>query len=139
MLSACIRGVTVVYLDYNIRRKRKGKPQEIEARKATGLRPRVNFFHHSRIWIKSERTVSRAAETVTEKKIMKSYGFFIESILNTFKKSLISVSVQGVRGQSMVEYTLIFVAFALGVVYFIARARTGFTGHFNSAVAHILQ
>ncbi|MFA5116752.1 MAG: hypothetical protein WC486_05665 [Candidatus Omnitrophota bacterium] len=70
---------------------------------------------------------------------MNSYGFFIKSFYGTLKERLMIISIQGVRGQSMVEYTLIFIAFALGVVYFIARAKTGFTGHFNSAVAHILQ
>jgi len=129
----------MLYLDYDIKRERKGKPQEIGARKATGLRSRVKFFDRICVEVNSERTVSRAAETVTEKRAMNSYGFFIKSFYGTLKERLMIISIQGVRGQSMVEYTLIFIAFALGVVYFIARAKTGFTGHFNSAVAHILQ
>ncbi len=123
----------MLYLDYDSKRERKGKPQEIEARKATGLRSVVSFF------LCNKSPVSRAAETVTERRVMKSYGFFIEGLNTTLKKILISATPQGARGQSMVEYTLLFIVFALGVVYFIARARTGFTGHFNSAVAHILQ
>ena len=85
----------MLYLDYDIKRKRKGKPQEIEARKATGLRSRVNFFHYSCLEVKSERTVSRAAETVTEKRTMKSYGFFIESIPSILKKHLRNSGIVG--------------------------------------------
>jgi hypothetical protein len=131
----------MLYLDYDIKRKRKGKPQEIEARKATGLRSRVNFFHYSSICVESERTVSRAAETVTGKRTMKSYGFFIESIPSTLKKYLKSRCNLLVGGQSIIEYSLVFVAFVLAVIFVFGlqgqRARTVFENARNAAVDEI--
>jgi hypothetical protein len=131
----------MLYLDYDIKRKRKGQPQEIEARKATGLRSRVNFFHYSCISVKSERTVSRAAETVTEKRAMKSYGFFIDSLNNTLRKFLISPLAHDNRGQNMIEYSLIFIAFVLGVAFVFGmqgqRAKRVFENARNTAVDQI--
>jgi len=43
------------------------------------------------------------------------------------------------RAQSIVEYSVIFIAFAIAVTIFITKARQGFEGHFQNAVSHILK
>lgn len=43
------------------------------------------------------------------------------------------------RAQSIVEYTLIFIAFTLAVGIFIAKTQQGFEAHFQDAVTHILK
>jgi len=52
----------------------------------------------------------------------------------TLKKYLLNS-----RAQSIVEYSVIFIAFALAVVIFITKTRQGFEAHFNNAVSHILK
>ncbi|MBL7081315.1 MAG: hypothetical protein ISS44_01940 [Candidatus Omnitrophica bacterium] len=44
-----------------------------------------------------------------------------------------------IKGQSVIEYALIFVAVALSVVFFISRMRGVFDTHFQGAAAHILK
>jgi len=131
----------MLYYRYKIQRKRKGKPREIEERKATGLRSRFSIFYFSAFKIKSERKVSRAAEAVTEKSGMESYGFFIKSLLNTFKKSLESLTPHSIGGQSIIEYSLIFIAFMLAVILVFGaqgqRIRGSFEGARDTAVERI--
>jgi hypothetical protein len=55
-------------------------------------------------------------------------------MLKTFKKYLINS-----LGQSIVEYSVIFIAFALAVTFFIVKTRQGFEAHFQEAVSHILR
>jgi len=43
------------------------------------------------------------------------------------------------RAQSIVEYSVIFIAFAIAVTIFIAKTHQGFEGHFQNAVSHMLK
>jgi hypothetical protein len=132
----------MLYYRYKIQRKRKGNPREIEERKATGLCSRIFILYYSFCFrAKSERKVSRAAETVTEKRNMKSYGFFIQSLINTFKKSLGSLMPVNIGGQSIVEYNLVFIAFMLAVILVLGakgeKIRGAFEGARDTAVERI--
>jgi hypothetical protein len=55
-------------------------------------------------------------------------------MLKTLKNCLINS-----RAQSIVEYSVIFIAFALAVAIFITKTREGFEVHFQNAVNYILK
>jgi len=54
--------------------------------------------------------------------------------MKSLKKCLIDS-----RAQSIVEYSVIFIAFALAITIFIAKTQQGFEVHFQNAVSHILK
>lgn len=61
-------------------------------------------------------------------------GCLFNDMLNTFKNNLKSH-----RAQSMVEYSVIFIAFALAIGFFITGSRQAFETHFQKAVAQIVK
>ena len=64
---------------------------------------------------------------------MRSYGFFVQSLINTFKKSLETSHPSFTSGQSIIEYALIFVAFMLAVILVFGGQGQKIKGSFEGA------